>query len=509
MLRIAIKDSSGERVFATERDEILVGSREGVDIRVADPAAAPNHCILRAEAGRVRLLSLSAKGSSVAGRMVGEAMLLPGQEFAVGAAVVRVLATSGASRLEIEEPPPAPVVPAAAAPPEPPPTAQAATHDSEFAREVRATLAKAPWYLISLACHILILLLLNMVEVTPPPAERVAHIGVAPPKEEAEPELSADMSLPFELREEKFDELKIEEPPADPMRATQSAGDPAAYDDPTHPDPIGSGDGRRPVKRLPKPLAPMKAKGGDAPLNTSDLDGEQGRATEQVKRGLGDGLREARQRVSKEQIVVVRGAHDKIEDVLDGYEWAYTLTTRDDLLLRGAGKAKILFVNCSNPAPPAQAAKLGEIVKKLLHGGCWVVTSDWAVDPYLTEAFPTIVKSLGSPRSQRNTTVAVEPVGDDHLLEGVFPRRAGSVWWLEDSSTMVSVSDKATTLVGSDEMRSRYGSKIVAFKFPYGKGVVVHLVGHFYQKDGNLQGLVAMHRLINNVIVERIRADAR
>jgi hypothetical protein len=40
MLRIAIKDSSGERVFATERDEVLVGSREGADVRLADPAAA-------------------------------------------------------------------------------------------------------------------------------------------------------------------------------------------------------------------------------------------------------------------------------------------------------------------------------------------------------------------------------------------------------------------------------------------------------------------------------------
>ena len=74
MLRIAIKDSSGERVFATDRDEILVGSREGADVRLADPAAAPNHCILRAESGRVRLLSLSG-APAVAGRPVGEAML--------------------------------------------------------------------------------------------------------------------------------------------------------------------------------------------------------------------------------------------------------------------------------------------------------------------------------------------------------------------------------------------------------------------------------------------------
>jgi hypothetical protein len=508
MLRIAIKDSSGERVFATERDEVLVGGREGADVRLRDPAASPNHCILRAEGGRVRLLGLSSRGSAVGGRMVAEAMLAPGQEFAVGDAVVRILATAGASRLAIDEPPGPPSP--AALPPEPPPPPPAGPHDGDFAREVRATLAQAPWYLVSLMVHVAILLLMSLIDAERPRVERIPHIAVAPPKAEPEPELPPDTPLEFEEHDEgKLDEFVIEEPPSEAVRATPSSAEAADYSDVAHLDTLGTGDGRRPVTRLPKPLAFSKTKGGDKALDKGDLKGEQGRATDTVKKGLGDGLHEARQRLSKEHIVVVRGAHDKIEAVLDGYEWKYTLVTREDLLLRGAPKARILFVNCSNPPPPAQAAKLGELVKRLLNGGCWVVTSDWSVAPYLTEAFPSIVKALGAPRSQRDTTVEVEAVGEDPLLSGVFPRGGESHWWLEDSSTMVSVTDKATTLVVSDEMRVRYGSRIVAFKFPYGEGVVIHLVGHFYQEDGNLHGLVAMHRLINNVIVERVHADRR
>ncbi len=504
MLRIAIKDSSGERVFATERDEVLVGSREGADVRVMDPAAAPNHCILRAEGGRVRLLGLSGT-SAVAGRTVGEAMLGPGQAFAVGSAVVRVLETSGASRLAVDEPPSPPPPPL---PPEPPPRKPPSAHDGDFAREVRETIAKAPWYLASLMVHVGILLLMSLVETRQPEPEPVAHIAVASPKEEPGPELPPDSPLTFEEYDPgTLDEVAFEEPPAEEARVLPSSAEAADYEDLTHTAPLGTGDGRRPVTRLPKPLAFSKTKGGDKALNRADIEGEQGRAADEVKRGLGEGLHGARQRLSKEHIVVVRGAHDKIEAVLDSYEWPYTLVTREDLLLRGAPKARILFVNCSNPPPRALAAKLGELVKRLLHGGCWVVTSDWSVDPYLTEAFPGIVKTLGAPRSQRDTTVEVEAIGEDHLLAGVFPRGSESHWWLEDSSTMVSVSDKATTLVASDDMRSRYGSRVVAFKFAYGKGVVIHLVGHFYQKDGNLHGLVAMHRLINNVIVERVRAD--
>ncbi|HEX5138697.1 MAG TPA: FHA domain-containing protein [Planctomycetota bacterium] len=515
MLRISITDSTGERVFATDRNEILVGSRDGVDLRIADPAADPNHCILRSEGGRVRLLSLSSGGTAVAGRRVGEAMLAPGQEFAVGATVVRILAMEGTSRLVLEEPPapaapppPTRAPPPPPRPPEPPPPPTPAAHDGDFAREVRETLARAPWYAVSLMLHLAFLLMMSLIQTAQPEIQRISHIAVEPPKEMEEPELAPDTPLSFEEAETGLlDELNIEEVPSEAVRSAPRTAEVADFDDLAHDAPLGTGDGRKPVVRLATPLSVTKTKGGDKPLNPSDLEGEQGRAADEVKRGLGGGLHDARQKLSKENIVVVRGAYDKIEDLLDDYEWPHTCVTRDELLLRGAPKARILFVNCNNRPSPALASKLGDLTKRLLQGGCWVVTSDWSVEPYLTEAFPSIVRIAGGGASQRHTTVEVAAVGEDRLLTGVFPRAGTSYWWLEDSSTMVAVSDKATLLVASDEMQSRYGSRVVAFKFPYGRGLVVHLVGHFYQKDGNLHGLVAMHRLINNIIIERVRAD--
>ncbi len=504
MLRLSIRDSSGERVFATAREEILVGSRDGADLRLADPAAAPNHCILRVEAGRVRLLSLSA---GAGGRGVGEALLDPGAEFSVGSTVVRVLACAevgATARLELEEPP--------AVPPKPPPPPPPAAEDSDFAREVQAVVAKAPWYLISLVVHVVLLLLLSLVDTRQAPIDRIAHMTAMPrrdlPKPDVPPETPLDLSR-IEADLNSLEEIDFEEPLSAAVRKDPSDAEISEFEDAVPPDHIGIAGGRRPLKPLDRPLPYAKVKGGDETLNKADLAGEQGRAADEVKRGLGDGLHQARQRLSRDHIVVVSGAHDKIEAVLDSYDWPYTLMSRDQLLMHGCPKARILFVNCSNRPPPAQAGKLGELVKRLLAHGCWVVTSDWSVDPYLTAAFPTVVRAMGSQRSQRDTTVAVEPVGDDHLLAGVFARGGESEWWLEDSSTMVTVTDKATTLVASEDMRRRYGSRVVAFKLAYGKGVVVHLVGHFYQKDGNLHGLVAMHRLINNVIVERVLADQK
>jgi hypothetical protein len=507
MLRLSIKDSSGERIFATERDEILVGSREGADLRLADPAAAPNHCVLRAAAGRVRLVTLAPGGATVGGRRVGgEATLDRGAEFAIGATVVRVVACGNAvaPKLQLDEPRAAPP------PPTPPPPAAPPTHGSDFAHEVRQAVAKAPWYMISLVAHVLLLLLLNLIETAQPRLEVVAEISAMPNKPLAEPEVAADTPLALDALEDEpsLDIVEFEEPPSQEVRKTPSDGDLVVEEDVKPPDPIGAAGSRRVRLATPLPYA-KKMAGADETLNKADLDGEQGRATDEVKRGLGDGLHKAKQRLTREHIVVVRGEFDKIEDILDKYGWPYTLVSRDELLQLSFPKARLLFVNCARRPPPAQCPKIAETVKRFLSRGCWVVTSDWAVDPYVTLAFPTHVHVGAREKTQRDTTVSVEPCGSDMLLTGVFPRGGDSAWWLEDSSTMVTVTDKATTLVESDDMQRRYGSRVVAFKFAYGSGIVLHLVGHFYQKDGNRRGLVAMHRLLNNVILERVEADEK
>jgi hypothetical protein len=442
-------------------------------------------------------------GTTVAGKRVGgEAVLDPGAEFAVGSAIVRILAcgpaASGALQLDDAAPPPKPPRPPTPAP-----------HAPDFAYEVRQALAKAPWYGISLVAHVLLLLLLNMVDTVQAPLEQVARMTAATTKPAAEPEVPVDAPIDLEalMNEPALDPIEFEEPTSAEVRKMPGDGEIPVEPDAAPSPPIGAAGGR---VRLANPLPyTKKMAGGDQTLNKSDLDGEQGRATDEVKRGLGDGLRRAKQRLTREHIVVVRGDFDKIEEVLDKYGWPYTLVSRDELLQLNLPKARIIFVNCARRPPPAQCAKLAELVKRFVARGCWVVTSDWAVDPYVTMAFPLYVELGGKERTQRDTTVSVEPCGHDHLLTGVFPRGGESEWWLEDSSTMVRVTDKATTLVASEDMRERYGSSCVAFKFHHGEGLVLHLVGHFYQKDGNLRGLVAMHRLINNVILERVQSDEK
>ena len=61
-------------------------------------------------------------------------------------------------------------------------------------------------------------------------------------------------------------------------------------------------------------------------------------------------------------------------------------------------------------------------------------------------------------------------------------------------------------LIESKELEMRHGSGIVAVTFPHGRGRVVHVLGHFFQKEGNLRGTVAMQRILLNFLYQALRS---
>ena len=59
---------------------------------------------------------------------------------------------------------------------------------------------------------------------------------------------------------------------------------------------------------------------------------------------------------------------------------------------------------------------------------------------------------------------------------------AAPVWWLECSSYPIKIlkKDKVKVLVRSDELKRRYKDDPVIISFEWGKGVVYHMISHFY-----------------------------
>jgi len=202
---------------------------------------------------------------------------------------------------------------------------------------------------------------------------------------------------------------------------------------------------------------------------------------------------------------VVRGDFDKMENILDLYRINHTVISRSRLLAGNFPSAQMLCINCARKPTAQIKRKLVAKVKSFVNRGGWLITSDWSLEPYLTEGWPQNIEVVTTTRRQPNTTVLVSSSDrTSPLLEQVFARRSQTRWWLEEQSTLFRVKNKRTrVLVHSDELMTRYGARAVVIDFESGKGRVLHLLGHFWQKDGNRSGLVAMHRLILNYMQER------
>lgn len=556
MIRLSVADSVGRRIVEFPGEEILLGRREGVDLFLNDPAASRNHCILRAERGRILLIDLgSENGSFVGGKRVHEAALAAGQEFRVGASTIRIEGppvaaaaaapaedaekrtdpgaaagpsgapdagrSSGLSLMpESEAPAPALLPPAPPAPPGPAAraaTAVGAAHPAEeepawfaaeFSREVRRALRPAPWYLVSLALHALLLFVLTLqayrtrateipvaiasgdLDEAAPSPEIDAEVEFAPP-----PEAIEELEEPFAPPVEDSGVASEQPAPADGEKAAEEAvpGNPAAI-------------------RLKTPLRPPPGpKKSGTPLKGT-LEEAHGEARRALERGLGDGLGTLRG-LPRSRIVVVEGAYDQMERVLDLYRIPHTVVERaelDDALLRDA---RVLFLNCSGRPEDRAVRRLVGLVRGFAERGGWILSSDWAIDPFVVEGFPGMVQIFEPRQSQPDTTIGVVPADPTSpLLEGVFPRGPESRWWLEQSSKFFRVQNRreVKVLVRSDECLRRFGTSEIAVEFPSRRGGrILHLLGHFWQKQGTQEGIVAMHRLVFNFVLERFASESR
>jgi len=278
-------------------------------------------------------------------------------------------------------------------------------------------------------------------------------------------------------------EIFREEEEGEPQREPEPAAAP--------PDTIGIGPSTR---KLRTPLL------RSTPIRGS-LEDAHKKAKGRVRRGLGgrgDGLGGLR----RDRILVVRGEFDQVENVLALHEIPYTLIDYDDLGSLPLRPDQMLFINCHRNRPYFKPDRFRAFVES----GGWVMTSDWAVKPFLTVTFPKLVWEVDPKGHQRDTNVLVEAVHPGHpLCEGAFPGGTKVLWWLEDTSFFFNVAaSRAEILVRSAEAKKRFGSSRVAFTARVGRGRVLHIMGHFYQRRGNVEGLASMHRMILNFILGKL-----
>ncbi len=150
-------------------------------------------------------------------------------------------------------------------------------------------------------------------------------------------------------------------------------------------------------------------------------------------------------------------------------------------------------------------ARLGAAVRD----GAWAMSTDWAVLVW-EKALPRTLRWTG--RTTFEETIEVQPAlaGRRHaLLEGVFPEPKAR-WWIETESYLFVVEGRHTVLVDSTQLGARYGgNRNVVVLAEAGKGQVLHALAHAYLVRGKERDLCAMQKLLVNLLLAKSLANVK
>ena len=176
--------------------------------------------------------------------------------------------------------------------------------------------------------------------------------------------------------------------------------------------------------------------------------------------------------VKQNEIIVVRGDHDRIEEVFSKAGTPFKLIERYQIDSTGLSPEQAVFVNCLGEGLGQNDIRA--VRNYVDNGGC-LTTTDWALKSVVEKAFPGFIKYNGI--TTRNDVVEVRFCNSTYLngLNGLRPQ-----WWLEVQSFPIKILKKdVQVLIDSDEMKQKYNDGAIAVTFEYGKGRVFHMVSHY------------------------------
>ncbi|MFX0103212.1 MAG: hypothetical protein ACFFCS_26845 [Candidatus Hodarchaeota archaeon] len=185
------------------------------------------------------------------------------------------------------------------------------------------------------------------------------------------------------------------------------------------------------------------------------------------------------------EIIIIRGTYDRIEDVFDILKIPYGLM--EDYQFEGVNirPTQTLIINCPGDG---FSKKSLEKIKDFVKEGGFLLTTDWVLKNVLEKIFPDHVKF--NEQSTRDDVVKVEIVDKSSpYLKGMFEKDAEPLWWLESTSYPIKIlrPNDVKVLIQSREMKKKYGESPIVITFNYEKGTVLHMTSHYYLQRTELR----------------------
>ncbi|PZM85484.1 MAG: hypothetical protein DKT66_04690 [Candidatus Melainabacteria bacterium] len=183
----------------------------------------------------------------------------------------------------------------------------------------------------------------------------------------------------------------------------------------------------------------------------------------------------------REQIIEVKGKWDDSGHVLRAFGLGCSKVPPDQLHKYDLSKSKILIVDCAGNVPAEGIAA----ITKFVRGGGYLLTTDWALEGCLQKAVPGFIEWNGDNTSETRVVDAYIKTEDPILTQGTVPR---AHWKLDRKCQLMRVikPDRVEILAASVQLKTddTQGLGNLAATFNFGKGKVLHLVGHFDYNSG-------------------------
>ena len=193
--------------------------------------------------------------------------------------------------------------------------------------------------------------------------------------------------------------------------------------------------------------------------------------------------------VAKTPVVIVRGSADSMESVLGRAKAKYIVVDAEELPELPLHSKQVVMVNCTGVMSDAALERL----KRFVTAGGFLYTTDHAVANVVQKIFPNTIAWTGGSTVQEVVPVRIHGSDEDRGLLNSLGGNAKELWQTAGGGYPVKVLDpkRVTVLMDSDVAEKKYGSGLVAARFRWEDGQVIHVTGHFSTQPGQTEAQVA------------------
>lgn len=241
----------------------------------------------------------------------------------------------------------------------------------------------------------------------------------------------------------------------------------------------------------------------------------------------------------QDEIVVLLGDYDGVQDVVEGLKIPHLVIARATLGRQDLSRCKALIVNCTGYK--GDRLKKGDVekIRQFVAAGGYLFTSDWGLVDVVEDAFPGYIQRGGETRK---LNVAIFPkkgstghpflrevfakVEGDKDNDGPIERAIDHGWEIDEQTYTISLDPKrVVVLVESPELQANHQFGAVAVTFSPGAsapssaatggvyeelsqirgGKVLHVLSHFSKQKNKNDGYTLQNMLLNFLIEAKDR----